>query len=214
MRFSNFVNELYKEFSKELPGVEAHKEMAPLKRPTAEQIRKVRKDPRLSAIMVLFYPIDDRPHFVLTQRPNYKGTHSGQVSFPGGKMEEVDLNLKETALRETWEEVGVPKEDIQVLGELTEVYIPPSNFLVSPYVGFCDIKPEFIIDPIEVVEAFDVPASLLLDESIVKHKSIKISTVGMKINTPYYDINDKVVWGATAVMLAELKVILKRLSNG
>lgn len=210
MTFSQFVTGLYSELQNDLPGEEAHQEMAPFKRPTAKQIMKLRKDPKLSAVLVLFYPVNDEPHFCLTQRPIYKGTHSGQVSFPGGKMEEIDESLKYTALRETREEVGVQEEDVQVLSELTQVYIPPSNFLVTPFVGFTDFTPQFKPDPIEVVEVLDVPVELLLDDSIAKEKPIKMSASGLTINAPYYDIHGKVVWGATAVMLAEVKSILRR----
>ena len=211
MIFSDFINEIYLELQNELPGVAAHAEMAPFKRPSALQIQKLRKNPKLSAVMVLFYPIDDEPHFCLTQRPVYNGTHSGQISFPGGKVEEQDDNLQATALRETFEEIGVAIEDIQVLSELTQVYIPPSNFLVTPFLGYCDVRPNFVADPIEVVEILDVPVSTLLDDSIVKSKPVTIGASGIKLNAPYYDIQGKVVWGATAVMLAEVKQILRTL---
>ncbi|MBL4704117.1 MAG: CoA pyrophosphatase [Flavobacteriales bacterium] len=209
MIFSEFVTKLYTELQHDLPGVKSHAEMSPFKRPNVNQLAKIGKTPKQSAVMVLFYPFQNRPHFCLTQRPEYNGTHSGQVSFPGGKMEEVDINLKATALRETFEEVGATVEHIQVLSELTQVYIPPSNFLVTPFIGFCDERPNFVADPIEVVEIMDVSVATLMDESIVKRKSMKMGTSGIRFKVPYYDIQDKVVWGATAVILSEVKKILK-----
>lgn len=209
MIYNEFLEHLYQQFQRELPGLSAHALMAPSKRPTAAQA-KVSANPKLSAVMVLFYPVDYKPHFCLMQRPTYEGTHSGQVSFPGGKMEPEDDSLKTTALRETFEEVGVEQDKIQVMGELTQVYIPPSNFLVSPFVGFLDERPTFVPDDYEVAEVLEVPVTTLLDDSIIKRGKIPVGSMGIKVNAPYFEIHQKIVWGATAVMLSELREMLRR----
>lgn len=206
MIYSEFINSLYDKLGNDLPGIEAHKIMAPYRQSVSSYFEKKRPEPKLSAVMILFYPIDYVPHFCLMQRPVYDGTHSGQVSFPGGKMEDVDFNLKETAIRETKEEVGI--DNIQVLGQLSDIYIPPSNFLVSPFIGMLDSKPAFIPDEREVADILEVPFFDILDERIVKQTQIKVSS-GIKIKTPFYDIQNRVVWGATAAILAELKVVWK-----
>jgi 8-oxo-dGTP pyrophosphatase MutT (NUDIX family) len=208
MTFEDLTHHLSHQLTMELPGATGQAEMALLKRPGLAQLKKMRKTPKQSAVMILFYPVDGVPNFCLTQRPEYNGPHSGQISFPGGKVEPKDLNLEATALRETQEEVGVNPNQVTVLGQVTEVYIPPSNFLVTPFVGYTEQLPEFIMQPEEVVEILNVPISTLLDESIVKSKAIKMGPGGIKLKAPYYDIQNKVVWGATAIMLAEVKQIL------
>ncbi len=209
--FSDFVEKLFLELQKELPGEEAHMEMAVLNRPTVAALKKLQKEPKRSAVLVLLYPVNSEAHFCLIQRPVYNGTHSGQIAFPGGKMEPEDDTLKETALREAWEEVGVIQEDVQILSELSQVYIPPSNFLVNPYIGFCDYRPKFKPQPSEVAAILEVPVHDLLNEDNVKQKKMKMSANGMVLNTPYFELSNQVVWGATAIMLAELKVIVKRI---
>lgn len=196
--------------NEELPGHLAHAQMAPGKRPTASAVLKKGIKPKLSAVLILFYPSKDLPHFSLIQRPIYQGVHSGQISFPGGKIDEEDDNLKETALRETWEEIGVPKEKINILSELTDVYIPPSNFLVTPFVGFCAEEPVFKIDPIEVEEMIAVPFTVLMDDKMVKSKDMKFNQNSNTVKVPYYDILNRTVWGATAVILSEVKEILNK----
>ena len=145
--------------------------------------------------------------FLLTQRASYKGTHSAQISFPGGKIEKTDKNLKETALRETFEEVGISEENINVIREITDVYIPPSNFLATPYIAFSKEKPNFIINH-EVDHTFDVLLKDLLDDSNIT--SINITTSYAKnTDVPCFKLNNYIVWGATAMILNEIKELLK-----
>lgn len=183
--------------------------MAPYKRPNAEQVMASGKNPRLSAVMALFYPKDEQLHVVLMKRPEYDGAHSGQVSFPGGKMEEFDADLEATALREAEEETGLDRNKIKVLGKLTDLYIPPSGFLVSPYVGALDETPVFSPDEREVAALIEMPVSMLLDDTIVQQKKIHIKSHNVYIDTPYFDVFGHVVWGATCMMLSELKEVLK-----
>ncbi len=192
-----------------LPGEEAQFEMVSYKRPPAHQARKVDPNPRLSAVLALLYPKDNALHTVLMLRPEYEGVHSAQVSFPGGRKEEADASLEITALREAREEVGIVPGDVQLLGQLTEVYIPPSRFLVTPYIGYVNYTPHFIPDAREVQAVIETPLSTLLNEAIVKRKDITLSN-GFTLNTPYFDVDGHVVWGATAMMLSEFKAILQQ----
>ena len=165
-----------------------------------------------SAVLILFFLKEKEPHIVLIQRPIYKGVHSGQIAFPGGKVEESDKDIFHTALRETNEEVGVLIEDVEVVGRLTDMYIPVSNFLVTPVVGFVDYMPSFIPDEREVAEIIDLKVADLT--KIRELESTKVNFANNKIvNVPCFDFNNKIVWGATAVMLNELRWVLKNYSK-
>ena len=168
-----------------LPGEKSQYKMAPFERPIKEEAMKQSSKPKLSAVLCLFYPKSNQVSFALILRNSYKGTHSAQVSFPGGKKEETDESMMHTALRETEEEIGVPAKNINIIGELSEIYIPPSGFLVSPYVGFVSTNPKFIPDKIEVNSIIETPLQLFMNEGIVKKKSITLSLlrlgVGMKL---------------------------------
>lgn len=204
----DFIDSLSKALLNELPGAKAHAEMVSIRnRPiiTPELIKE--KQPRYSGVMCLLYPIDEEIHIALIKRPTYSGTHSAQVSFPGGKMEEDDKNLLETAQRETWEEIGVSSNQYEILGELTSLYIPPSNFLVKPFVGFCNQQPAFDIDDYEVAQVFDFPLEYLLNDTNVNIQKIPISQGFIQASGLRYD--GKLIWGATLMILNELKVLVK-----
>ena len=143
-------------------------------------------------------------------RPEYGGVHSGQVSFPGGRVEKSDTGLVQTALRESNEELGIPQEKVEILGNLTELFIIASNFTVLPVVGSLDFRPEFIPDEREVVEIIETPISNLLDSKVIKERGFEVGA-GYSINAPYFDINGHHVWGATAMMLSEFLTVYKDL---
>jgi 8-oxo-dGTP pyrophosphatase MutT (NUDIX family) len=207
---NELINSLSEALKGNLPGTEAQMKMTPYNRSIRSKAFERDPAPRLGAVMILLYPKNEEWYYVLMQRPDYEGTHGGQVSFPGGKKEEEDESLEQTALREANEEVGIDPDAVTVLGQLTQVYIPPSRFLVHPFLGYTTTTPNFIPDAREVKEVIETPLHLLLDESIVKQTKVKIST-GFTLDTPYFDIDNRVVWGATATMLNELKEILKGL---
>lgn len=140
---------------KNLPGEEAHVEMFPLRARTSEALKTV-EGYRLSAVMALLYPSGASHNIILIERQDYDGKHGGQMSFPGGKKEDEDYSSLKAALRETHEEIGIHPDHIKVLGRLTDVYIPVSNFLVHPYVGMLESKPEFVADVREVKICFCV----------------------------------------------------------
>ena len=162
---------------------------------------------RPSGVLVAFYQKNNEWCIPLTLRHDYGGTHSGQVSFPGGKMENEDDTIQLTALREAQEEVGIEPQKVKIVGQLSDLYIPPSNFRVTPVVGVLDQAPEFVLDHFEVKELIEAPLSLLRSERTVKRKDIKVGN-RFKINVPYFDVYGQVVWGATAMMLSELLAII------
>jgi len=212
--FEQFITSLENALSKPLPGQKAQFKMAPYDR-VLKVIAKalIGKQKKESAVLCLFYPKDGEPHFVLILRNTYKGIHSGQVSFPGGKVDESDTSLEATAIRETNEEVGVKEEHIQILGKLSEVYIPPSGFQVHPFVGYSKSSLEFDADPNEVSKIIEAPLSVLMDEANVGRKKIMVGGTKLKVNYPYFDIQGETVWGATAMMLSELKEIIKSIKK-
>ncbi|RCS27262.1 CoA pyrophosphatase [Polaribacter sp. WD7] len=164
-------------------------------------------NPKRAAVLALFYPNDkNETTFLLTQRASYKGTHSAQISFPGGKIEQIDTSLQETALRETFEEVGIHPDSISVFRELTDVYIPPSNFLATPFLGFSVKRPNFTTNH-EVEKLIEVLLSDLLNDSSLT--TVIMNTSYMKnAEVPCFKFNNYVVWGATAMMLSEIKELI------
>ncbi len=209
--FNQFIQQLKSSLQKELPGEKAQFKMAPLGRMNKQELITKYGVPIPSAVMILFYPVNDQPHFVLTVRNTYPGAHSGQVSFPGGRKDEADESLLFTALRETEEEIGVSKNQLEVIGALTDLYIPVSKFMVHSFVVFANERPEFKPDVREVVELLEVPVALILEDSTVKEKEIFIELRNSKIQAPYFDIFGHTVWGATAMMLSELKQVLLKM---
>lgn len=209
MKFTEFKEYIPKILKQQLPAENAHLLMAPAERRTSLSPEfYMANNPKISAVMMLFYPKSDVTHLVLTRRNEYKGVHSAQISFPGGKAEKADKNLAETALRETYEEIGVPPEAIEVVMPFSKLYIPPSNFLVSPFMGLAKEQPVFTANPYEVKELIEVPLEVLMDESVISQVEMKTS-YAEKITVPAFRINENIVWGATAMMLSELKETIK-----
>jgi 8-oxo-dGTP pyrophosphatase MutT (NUDIX family) len=201
------INNLRKRLEQPLPGVSAQRKMANSKRFDERFVHENRAGARLGAVLIPLYFNQGELSVVLMKRPNYNGTHSGQVSFPGGKHEEEDSDLEFTALRESQEEVGLPPEKVEVIGQLTDLYIPPSNFLVHPFVGFVRELPDLVPDQHEVESILQVPISHFSDHPF-KEKDIKI-TEHFSLNAPYYEVDGHTVWGATAMILAELQQVLR-----
>lgn len=201
------ITDLRKRLEQPLPGVAAQRKMANSKRFDERFVQENRAGARLGAVLIPLYIHEDQLSVVLMKRPNYNGTHSGQVSFPGGKHEEEDPDLEFTALRESHEEVGLPPQSVEVIGQLTDLYIPPSNFLVHPFVGFVRELPELVPDQHEVESILQSPISHFADHPL-KEKDIKI-TEHFSLRAPYYEVEGHTVWGATAMILAELQQVLR-----
>ncbi|WP_348824585.1 NUDIX hydrolase [Flavobacterium aestuarii] len=191
-----------------LPGEDAHNIMVPLERlKIMKSLNFEEIKPRNAGVMMLFYPKAGETHLVLIVRNSYEGVHSSQIAFPGGKYEEEDIDLKHTALRETHEEIGIPLDKIQVLKAFTQLYIPPSNFMVYPFLGVCLEDISFCPDSKEVAGIIELPLSTFLSDSIVVGAKINTS-YAKSIEVPVFKIDEHIVWGATAMMLSELKIVL------
>ncbi|NOQ72286.1 MAG: NUDIX domain-containing protein [Crocinitomix sp.] len=193
----------------DLPGEIAHKDMIPF-RLTASEALKEPVDYKLSAVLILLYHQQDELHFILTERQDYNGTHSGQISLPGGKTEPEDGSTRVTALRETHEEIGIPPGNVEVLGQMTNVYIPVSNFLIHPYVGFTNNMPALVPDPREVKSVLHCSTGDLLSDESRTQTKIQMKNGAWMKDIPAFLLEEKIVWGATAIILNEFKMILAR----
>ncbi len=162
-RFDAFLRQLRLDLTRPLPGRAVQYLMAPRPRPGAEFYDSPRPDSRRGGVLALFYPYEDTVYLPLILRPTYPGVHSGQVGFPGGGVEEIDDDLAATALRETYEEIGVHPSQITLLGQLTPLYVFASNYIVQPAVGWTDYRPAFKHDPFEVAQLLEVSLLALLD---------------------------------------------------
>lgn len=210
MDFKAFIDALAKTMDySSLPGEYAQFEMSPEGRPSSPVSPYKAKN---GAVLILLYPVKEEPHFVLTRRADYPGVHGGQVSFPGGRMEERDKDLGETACRETHEEVGVNEKNINLIGAINNLYIPPSHFMVYPFVGYLNEYPCFRLDPYEVNAIIEVPLRDLQFSSVKKFGPITLAN-GETLNCPYFFLKDHVVWGATAMMLNEFIHLTANLLN-
>ncbi len=208
MNFTELVLRLEKGFNRPLPGKSAHMTMVPNPIDERRFNPKIPENHRKGAVLILFYPEDGEVYFPLIKRPTYEGVHSGQIAFPGGKVEQEDPDLSFTALREAQEEVGVDPGKVKILGELSHLFIPPSNFLVSPFIGTTPVKPDFIPEEKEVDSILLPSLKSILNPEIKKEKKFHFSS-NTVLDTPYFDIQNEVVWGATAMMISELLHILR-----
>jgi 8-oxo-dGTP pyrophosphatase MutT (NUDIX family) len=199
--------QLQRAFQNNLPGREAQLRMAPQPIDPRRMTEKVPEDHRKCGVLLLFYQDNSNLFIPLIKRPQYPGAHSGQVALPGGKVEPNDSNVIVTALREAEEEIGIDASKVEVMGRLTDVYIPVSNFLVSPVVGFLDFKPTFVPEQREVAKIISTTLVHLVQPEIVKQTPISLGS-GNYIETPYFDIEGEKVWGATAMILSELIQVL------
>lgn len=200
---------LGKRLENPLPGFDAQALMAPPGRKAyQEYMAALQLTPRLSAVLVLLYPVNNELQVVLIRRPDYEGVHSGQIAFPGGKVEKTDTSPVDTALREAREEVGVDPDGITIMGNLTELYIPPSNFMVYPIMAYTLKRPDFVPDHIEVAEILEIPLDALLDDRNVGEGKFPVMG-GLQVSSPCYLLGGYMVWGATAMIISELKEILR-----
>lgn len=210
MDFTEFLKYVPKIEKEKLLAQEAHLKMAPLERILAvDEEDYFYKNPRKAAVMMLIYPKDTKAHLVLIVRNSYPGVHSSQIAFPGGKVEIEDESLAHTALRETHEEIGIHPEKIKIIKTFTEVYIPPSNFLVAPFLGISHTELTFTEQIEEVAGIIEIPLLDFMNEETIVTKKMDTS-YGTDINVPAFKINEHYVWGATAMMMSELKEVLKK----
>lgn len=193
-----------------LPAARAHAKALPSNRKFVPPTPDTLQGAKVGAVCILLYPdATGAPHFPLIVRPEYEGVHSGQIAFPGGQQDAADGgNLTATALRETEEEIGVPRHHIEVLGCLSELYIEPSNFRVQPVVARINAMPQFLPDPQEVADILQVSWSEAAHPSAFQIKKNMLVRGHLRLDVPFYNIQQRVVWGASAAILSELLEVL------
>lgn len=196
-----FIETIKTRLTDVLPGEEVQNLMAPLH---SQTYRIAAPDARIACVVLLIHYHNDTPHLTFIQRASHhpRDKHKGQISFPGGKMDEEDPSLEYCALRELHEELGILPDQVQVLGQLTPLYVYISNFLVYPFVGFVPERPLYKPHEEEVSHVFDLPLEFFRESGVVKMKTIEAG--GRRLEkTPYYDLNNHVLWGASAMILSE-----------
>lgn len=209
MKFTSaFIQEIKSTLVNDLPGEDAHLLMSPLGRGKSSEALAFAKNIKYAAVAVILHHESDELQIILTQRASYDGIHGGQISFPGGRKDENDQNTIQTAIRESKEEIDLDLSDLHYLGKLTDVYIPVSNFLVYPEVFYLEslneLQPNY-----EVAEIFNVTIKELLDEKNVSTMEVKVGD-NLHLKVPCFSIKGKNIWGATAIILSELKVLVQK----
>lgn len=192
----------------DLPGWEAQRELSPGYNPKYRQPKPGFKE---ASVVAIISPVDGQLNLTFIKRAShYKDDkHKGQISFPGGKIEEGESRI-EAAYREVEEEIGVPKTEIEIIGELTSLYVFVSDFMIYPFLAISKKAMEFTPDPLEVDGIINWPLEKLLQGTSTKDISIRNSTIK---NVPYYPLGEEVLWGATSMVTAEILALLKRANH-
>lgn len=209
MDFRDFVQLSEKIKFLEFNPTIAHYEIAPFRNQSLPQKTLQHRD---AGVLILIYPKQNISHFALIERPIYNGQHSGQIALPGGKVEQEDENIIATALREAYEETNIHPNQVEIIKPLSQIFIPPSNFFVTPVLGLANETPHFIPEKREVKLILEVNLNDLLTNNNFKKRNLSTQN-GFKINAPSFELNEKIVWGATAMMLNELKHIIHELTT-
>lgn len=210
MNFNLFLKSVSEVKHLNLPGESSQFKMSPpFRKDLVEANREKMLYAKKAGVMALFYPDNEDTYLMLILRKTYKGVHSAQVGFPGGRIEEDDFNMEYTALRETYEEIGVPIKMIQVLKAMSLMYIPPSNFTVYPFLGIAQQTPHFVKQDEEVEDLIAVKLSDFMDDNNTTQVKV-MTSLKAELEVPAFRLNGHVVWGATAMMLSELKDLLKK----
>lgn len=209
--FDVLIEKLDSRLKQPLPGSIAHNLMRAI--PVGNLVPRFehKTPPKPGSVLILLYPENGNIYFPLIQRPVYTGAHSGQISLPGGKSEEGEDSIA-TALREGQEEIGIVPSQVSVIGQLSEFFVIPSNFLIRPVVAFVKSRPKFIPDAIEVESIIHGKINDLIHDSAIKTKEI-IAAGKFNMVAPHFEIESQVVWGATAMMLNELRILIRELNH-
>lgn len=205
MHFTSFINDLQYAFTHTLPGIEAHKEMTG----NVSRTWKIPVSHRKSAVLVCLYEKNGEIFLVFIRRTKDGKAHSGQISLPGGRMDPHDADLIHTALREAQEEVNIQAKEVHIIGNLTEIYIPVSNFLVYPTVGYLPYKPLLIPEPNEVDLIIEAPLMSFFEEKNYSTISINFKK-GISFQAPAFIIKGHTIWGATAMIMNEFLYVVKK----
>ncbi|MFK8044178.1 MAG: CoA pyrophosphatase [Crocinitomicaceae bacterium] len=209
---SGTIYKLIEEQLRHLPAEKAHLEMIPYR--TAESLRpSINKKEKNSAVLCLLAANRNTLDIILMERTEDGSPHSGQISFPGGKKEQFDNNLSDTALRETYEEIGISRKKITLLGPLTSLYIPVSNFKVNPFIGYTENFDALTLSQKEVKSVFKISVHDLLQPDNMVKKDIPNHLGQILKNIPCFYINGRIIWGATALILNEVKMIFEKIDQ-
>ena len=206
---NKLVNSLEKRVKEPLPGSSAHlltKVQSKIKFNFPYSTENAKK----ASVLILLFPKSNNIHFFLTQRTFSVEHHKGQISLPGGMCEKNEQAIN-TALRETEEEIGVNQNKIKIIGGLTPFFTPNSGFMVHPFIGWCDKRPETKIQADEVHNLFSPSLSQLLNDQILESEDWNLE--GYQAKVPFYNFDGHKVWGVTAAILSEFKLILKDVIN-
>jgi 8-oxo-dGTP pyrophosphatase MutT (NUDIX family) len=209
MNLVELVGKLEQRLRLPLPGPAAHEPLRAVPAGIIKPRFEHKSPPKPGGVLILLYEEDGIVKFPLTQRPDYLGTHGGQISLPGGKAE-PDEDIITTALREGEEEIGVMRNNITVIGQLTEFFVIPSNFIVTPVIGYMNQRPQFHPDPKEVVRVLEGSIDQLIRPDAVQTREILAAKI-YPMMAPHFEIEGEVVWGATAMILNELRVLIANL---
>ena len=209
----HFLSQLAHTLKHNLPGERAHLPLSPLHRPVTSEVIQNLTEYKESAVAVVLFEVETTLQCILIQRTEYTGKHSGQISFPGGKKDNEDADLLATAIRECLEEVGVDISSSEYLGKLSQVYIPVSGFLVEPHVFYYPEVPTFVQQEREVAAVFTISLDELIAEDVISEMKVTTENKLVKMNVPCFNIRDKQIWGATAVILNELREVVRDKSD-
>lgn len=207
--FEDFISEFRKCYNYGLPGKSGHALMRPYLKFGKGIDLPFGKNAKKASVMALITEKEGVPHLIVIERTKNEGVHSGQLAFPGGKIEEGET-IVEAAYREVFEEIGVPASSIELVGALTDIYVLASKFQVYPFVGIVTPSVMYQLETREVEHLLEIPLSIFLDENNIKEKKMK-SKMGISLQAPYFDLDGRVLWGATAMMIAELVAIWKQM---
>jgi 8-oxo-dGTP pyrophosphatase MutT (NUDIX family) len=188
------------------PGLSSQLKMVPDPRPGHKTYQDVGDSCNKAGVLVLLYPWQDRLHVVLTRRTSSVAHHQAQISFPGGHKDSHETVL-ETALRATEEELSIAPSSVRILGELTPLYIPPSNYCIYPVVAAAESRPDFRPSPREVAEVLEIPLDHLLDAQNIRREDWRLRD--LDVSVPFYFFQGHKIWGATAMVMAELLDLIK-----
>lgn len=211
-KIQQFKAQLKAELKNGLPGVDAHLRLAPEVRINELKTGQPPDNALESAVLIVLYPVDDCLKTVVILRNEYNGTHSGQISLPGGKAESSDIDYEHTALREAREEIGIVPDNMEILGQLSRFYVRPSNFIVYPFVAFSLLRPVFYPDPVEVqrIIELDVFNDIGYDKTVIKTLTFKNN---YQVTAPGFIVGGEFMWGATAMMFSELIQVLHKVAE-
>ncbi|GAB4136488.1 MAG: CoA pyrophosphatase [Bacteroidia bacterium] len=205
----DFINQLKSKLNDLLPGAHAQNAMSSRARLSVEDYLRDNPQHKKSAVILPVFRKAEIFYTALIKRPVYDGVHSGQLALPGGKYEEQDESIEYTALREFEEEVGIRLHASQLIGKLSPVYIPVSNYLVQPFVAYLDHSPQWLANPDEVHSILEFPVHTILNPEIKSRKRIEVGK-NRFVDAPCYIIQGDILWGATAMMFAEFEHILRK----